>query len=177
MTRQLGIDGPHSRDQYGRVIHTYQFTGGVSPATTPRASLPVLPKAAYATACDLFDEIAAAAGLTAIKKARQSNSEHADTLYDLTDAMVFENESGSYALDELEDARSAAQHEGHSFRLTSSFLGHGTNSTKCIVGYSNRSRCIFVHDFETGLTHIPADRAPPTVFNFFEQLRKGTGHA
>jgi hypothetical protein len=96
VTRQLGIDGPHSRDQYGLVIHTYQFAGGVSPATTPRNSLPVLPKDAYAAACNLFDEIAAAAGLTAVKKARQGNSEHADTVYDLTDAMVFENESGSY---------------------------------------------------------------------------------
>ena len=40
----------------GEVISTYQFAGGASPATTPRASLPVLPKAAYALACDLFDE-------------------------------------------------------------------------------------------------------------------------
>ena len=39
----------------GEVISTYQFAGGASPATTPRASLPVLPKAAYALACDLFD--------------------------------------------------------------------------------------------------------------------------
>ena len=35
----------------------------------PRASLPVLPQAAYGLACDLFDEIAAAAGLTAVKDA------------------------------------------------------------------------------------------------------------
>ena len=55
----------------GEVISTYQFTGGASPATMPRASLPVLPKAAYAQACDLFDEIAAAAGLTAVKERRR----------------------------------------------------------------------------------------------------------
>ena len=54
-TRQFAIDGPHTRRQ-GEVISTYQFVGGASPATTPRASLPVLPKAAYALACDLFDE-------------------------------------------------------------------------------------------------------------------------
>src|SRR5262245_8712241 len=65
-TRQFGIDGPHTRDR-GVVISRYSFAGGTSPATTPRASLPVLPKAAFAAACDLFDAIAAAAGLTAIK--------------------------------------------------------------------------------------------------------------
>ena len=68
-TRQFAIDGPHTRRQ-GEVISTYQFAGGASPATTPRASLPVLPKAAYALACDLFDEIAAAAGLTAVKESQ-----------------------------------------------------------------------------------------------------------
>jgi hypothetical protein len=45
-TRQFAIDGPHARRR-GEVISTYQFVGGASPATTPRTSLPVLPKAAY----------------------------------------------------------------------------------------------------------------------------------
>jgi hypothetical protein len=67
-TRQFAIDGPHARDRAGGVISTYRFAGGASPATVPRASLPVLPKAAYAAACDLFDGIAAAAGLTAINR-------------------------------------------------------------------------------------------------------------
>jgi hypothetical protein len=172
-TRQLGIDGPHSRDQYGRVIRTYQFAGGVSPATTPRTSLPVLPKAAYATACDLFDKIAEAAGLTAIKQVKSDGG--AGSVYDLTNDMVFESGSCSYTLDELDDARVAAEHEGRDLRLTSSFLGHGTNPTKCIVGYSWRSRCVFIHDFKTGLTHMPSNRAPPTVFKFLEQIGKGAG--
>ena len=51
------------------MISTYRFAGDASPATVPRTSLPMLPKAAYAQACDLFDEIAAAAGLTAVKSA------------------------------------------------------------------------------------------------------------
>ena len=61
--------GRTARERRGEVISRYQFAGGASPATVPRASLPVLPKAAYAQACDLFDEIAAAAGLTAVKDA------------------------------------------------------------------------------------------------------------
>jgi hypothetical protein len=168
-TRQFGVDGPHARAA-GKVISVYSFAGGASPATTPRASLPVLPKAAYAAACDLFDEIAQAAGLTAIKQAEQGDGAGARIVYDLIDAMRFENESGTYRLDELDAARLAARHEGRDFRVTSSFLGHGANPTKCIVGYARRSRCVYVHDFGTGLTHMPAVRAPSARFEFLMQL-------
>jgi hypothetical protein len=84
--------------------------------------------------------------------------------------MVFENESCAYKLDELDDACRAATHAGRDLRVTSSFLGHGTNPTKCIVGYSWRRRCVFIHDFETDLTHLPADRAPSARFEFLSQL-------
>src|SRR5262249_6063902 len=80
-TRQFGVDGPHTREN-GVAIRTYSFAGGASPANTPRAFLPVLPKAAFAAACDLFDEIAAAAGLTVVK-AEQGNGA-TGVIYDLT---------------------------------------------------------------------------------------------
>ena len=99
-TRQFGIDGPHARSETGEVIDSYQFNGGASPANTPRGLLPILPKAAFAAACDLFDEIAAAAGLTVVK-AEQGNGA-AGVVYDLTDNMVFESESDIYRLSELE---------------------------------------------------------------------------
>src|SRR5262245_33558715 len=94
-TRQFAVDGPHARNRQGEIIDTYQFAGGASPATTPRASLPVLPKAAFAAACDLFDEIAAAAGLTAIKAETKQGNGTTRVVYDLTDDMVFENESST----------------------------------------------------------------------------------
>ncbi|HMF28096.1 MAG TPA: hypothetical protein VKE42_04950 [Candidatus Cybelea sp.] len=172
-TRQFGVDGPHTRER-GATIRSYSFAGGASPANTPRELLPVLPKAAFAAARDLFDAIAAAAGLTAIKAEKQGNAT-AHIIYDLTDDMVFESSDGTYRLSELEDALCAAQHEGHDLRVTSSFLGHGTNATKCIVGYAKHRRYVFIHDFETELTHKPANRASPAVFNFFERLHKGTG--
>src|SRR5262245_19400460 len=74
-TRQFAIDGPHARNGAGEVIDTYQFAGDASPATTPRRLLPVLPKAAYEQACDLFDKIAAAAGLTAVKGGGRGEAE------------------------------------------------------------------------------------------------------
>jgi hypothetical protein len=119
----------------------------------------VLPKAAFAAACDLFDEIAAAAGLTVVKAEQGDGA--TGVVYDLTDNMVFESDSDIYRLGELEDALCAAQHEGRELRVTSSFLGHGTNATKCIVGRTKRRRpCIYIHDFETGLTHMPAVYKP-----------------
>jgi hypothetical protein len=158
-TRQFGVDGPHARSETGEIIDSYQFASGASPANTPRELLPVLPKAAFAAARDLFDEIAAAAGLTVVK-AEQGNGA-AGAVYDLMDDMVFESESDTYRLGELEDALCAAQHEGRELRVTSSFLGHGTNATKCIVGRTRRRRpCIYIHDFETGLTHMPANCKP-----------------
>jgi hypothetical protein len=159
-TRQFGVDGPHARSETGEIIDSYQFAGGASPANTPREFLPVLPKAAFVAACNLFDEIAAAAGLTVIKVEQGGGA--TGVVYDLTDNMVFESESDIYRLGELEDALCAAQHEGRELRVTSSFLGYGTNATKCIVGRTKRRRrpCIYIHDFETGLTHMPADRKP-----------------
>jgi hypothetical protein len=158
-TRQFGVDGPHTRER-GVVIRSYSFAGGASPANTPRELLPVLPKAAFAAACDLFDEIAAAAGLTVVKTEQGEGA--TGVIYDLVDNMVFESDSDTYRLDELEDALYAAQHEGRELRVTSSFLGHGTNATKCIVGRTKRRRrsCVYVHDFETGLTHMPATHKP-----------------
>jgi hypothetical protein len=159
-TRQFGVDGPHARSKTGEVIDSYQFNGGASPANTPRELLPVLPKATFAAACDLFDEIAAAAGLTVVKAEHGNGT--TGVVYDLTDNMVFESDSDIYRLSELEDALCAAQHEGRELRVTSSFLGHGTNATKCIVGQTKRRRhpCIYIHDFETGLTHMPAVYKP-----------------
>jgi hypothetical protein len=168
-TRQFGIDGPHTCEG-SAVIHAYGFAGGASPANTPRKLLPVLPKAAFAATRDLFDEIAAAAGLTAIKAERGNGTTR--VVYDLTDDMVFKNDSDTYRLGELEDALCAAQHEGRELRVTSSFLGQGTNATKCIVGYSRQSRCIYIHDFETELTHMPTNRAPFARFEFLRRLQE-----
>jgi hypothetical protein len=68
-TRQFGVDGPHSRDRKtGRILRVYQFVDDASPATIPRTALPILPKAAFKAACDLFEEIARDAGLSVIKR-------------------------------------------------------------------------------------------------------------
>ena len=99
-TRHLGVDGPHARDRAGNVVSHYQFVGGACPATMPRASLPVLPKAAYAQVCDLFDAIAAAAGLNAVATA---SGEAAPTCFELdADTEIETRDHGVMTVAELE---------------------------------------------------------------------------
>jgi hypothetical protein len=171
-TRQFGVDGPHNREG-GKIIRVYQFVDDASPATVPRTALPVLPKAAFTAACNLFEGIAQDAGLKLIKKTGNDGGEGKRIVYDLTDDMVFENDHDTYrGLAELAEACVVAEYEGHKLRVASSFLGHGSNASKCIVGYAKGGRYVFIHDFETELTHRPANRAPPDTVKFFELLNK-----
>jgi hypothetical protein len=82
-TRQFAVDGLHARNQAGEVVDEYQFAGGASPATVPRAALPILPQAAFPLACNLFDEIATAAGLTVLKERRDAHGETALRVFEL----------------------------------------------------------------------------------------------
>ena len=84
------------------MISAYQFAGGVSPATTPRAALPVLPQAAYGLACDLFDEIAAAAGLTAVKESGRQPGPYAQCFELDADTKIETHDHGVMTVAELE---------------------------------------------------------------------------
>jgi len=170
-TRQFGVDGPHTREG-NKIIRVYQFVDDASPATVPRTALPILPKAAFTTACDLFEGIAQDAGLSVTKRIGNGGGEGKRVVYDLTDDMVFESDHDTYrGLEELAEACVVAAHEGHKLRVTSSFLGHGTNASKCIVGYARGGRYVFIYDFETELTHRPANRSPGVRAEFLKQLR------
>jgi hypothetical protein len=163
--RQFGVAGAHKRE-HGVVTSRYEFRDGRSPATVPRSELPVLPKAAFNLACTLFNTMAREAGL-AIYEEPKSIGESGRFAYTLTPDMTFENERGSYKLDELEVERFIAVREGRDFRVTSSFLKDGgTNFTKCIVGYSHRYRSVCIHNFETATTHLPAECKPPSREDF-----------
>jgi hypothetical protein len=170
-TRQFGVDGPHTREG-SEIIRVYQFVDYASPATIPRTALPTLPKAAFTAACNLFEEIAQAAGLSVIKRTGNGGSEGKRVVYDLTDDMVFESDRATYhGLEELTEACVVAEHEGYKLRVASSFLGHGTNTSKCMVGYSKGGRYVFVYDFETELMHKPASRSPEARAEFLRQLQ------
>ena len=172
-TRQFAIDGPHTRRQ-GEVISTYQFVGGASPATVPRASLPVLPKAAYAQACDLFDEIAAAAGLTAVKSARHGR-DGTRMCFELdADTEVETRDYGAMTVAELERflrARGARANAPATLRCSGSF--HDPTRVRTDSHLINWGRYgLGIYDTMTETTWHRRERAPSARFEFLSQLQE-----
>ena len=171
-TRQFAIDGPHTRRQ-GEVISTYQFAGGASPATTPRASLPVLPKAAYALACDLFDEIAAAAGLTAVKESGASRGLTPRCFELDADTEIETHDHGAMTVAELERllrARRARANAPATLRCSGSF--HDPTRVRTDSHLINWGRYgLGIYDTMTETTWHRRERAPSARFEFLGQLQ------
>jgi hypothetical protein len=168
-TRQFAIDGPHARNRAGEVISVYQFTAGASPATTPRASLPVLPKAAYAQACDLFDGIAAAAGLTAVS--RNSQGEAAARIFELdADTEIETRDHGVMTVGDLECLMRTRQAGASALRCSGSFHDRTRVRTDShLINWGRRG--LGIYDTMTETTWHRRERAPSARFEFLEQLQ------
>jgi hypothetical protein len=182
-TRQFAIDGPHARGPRGEVSSIYQFVGGASPATVPRASLPVLPKAAYAAACDLFDEIAAEAGLTALKQARNSRGEATPRCFELdADTEIETHDHGVMTVAELErfmrpggPARQAHVNVRATLRCSGNF--HDSTRVRTDSHLINWGRHgLGIYDTMTETTWHRRERAPSARFEFLMALRQGAFH-
>ena len=172
-TRQFAIDGPHTRNPAGEVISTYQFAGGASPATTPRASLPVLPKAAYALACDLFDGIAAAAGLTAVKESRTSRGEATPRVFELdADTEIETRDHGVMTVAELERFMRERRAHGGAATLRCSGRFHDRTRVRTDSHLINWGRYgLGIYDTMTETTWHRRERAPSARFEFLGQLQ------
>ena len=168
-TRQFGIDGPHARNQTGEVISIYQFAGGASPATMPRTSLPVLPQAAYEMACDLFDTIAAAAGLTAVS--RNSRGEAAARIFELdADTEIDTQDHGVMTVGELERLVRARQAGAGALRCSGSFHDRTRVRTDShLIGWSRNG--LGIYDTMTETMWHRRERARSARFDFLEQLQ------
>ena len=175
-TRQFAIDGPHARGRGGEVSSVYQFAGGASPATTPRVALPVLPKAAYAAACDLFDELAQAAGLTAVKDAERHGGEAARSCFDLDASTVVETRDyGAMTVSELERLlrrRRASDSAPATLRCSGTF--HDPTRVRTDSHLINWGRFgLGIYDTMTETTWHRRERASVAqTFEFLEQLRR-----
>jgi hypothetical protein len=173
-TRQFAVDGPHTRDCQGAVSSVYSFAGGASPATMPRASLPVLPKAAYAQACDLFDGIAQAAGLTAVKEphgaaARRCFELDADTVIETRD-------HGAMTVAELERLlRAQRSGAGAPMTLRCSGTFHDPTRVRTDSHLINWGRYgLGIYDTMTETTWHRRKKAPTAaLFEFLVNLREG----
>ena len=154
------------------MISTYSFAGGVSPATTPRASLPVLPKAAYGLACDLFDGIAAAAGLTAVKESRTSRGEATPRVFELdADTEIETRDHGGMTVAELERFLRKRQHGGvATLRCSGRF--HDSTRVRTDSHLINWGRHgLGIYDTMTETTWHRRERAPSARFEFLGQLQ------
>jgi len=167
-TRQFGIDGPHGRDRAGEITSTYSFAGGASPATRPRASLPVLPKAAYEQACDLFDAIAAAAGLTVVKGGGRGEAELRRFELD-ADTEIETRDHGAMTVAELE--RFVRKQHPRDLRCSGTF--HDPTRVRTDSHLINWGRHgLGIWDSMTETTWHRRERAPSATFAFLEQLRE-----
>jgi hypothetical protein len=176
-TRQFAIDGPHTRDRKGAVISAYRFAGDASPATMPRASLPVLPKAAYEHACDLFDEIAQAAGLTAVKEARRVRGEAAPMCFELDAGTVIETrDHGAMTVVELEHLLRKRQVRGDTpVTLRCSGTFHDPTRVRTDSHLINWGQFgLGIYDTMTEMTWHRREKAPTAaLFEFLVNLREG----
>jgi hypothetical protein len=166
-TRQFAVDGPHARNQAGEVIDKYQFAGGASPATTPRAALPVLPKAAYALACDLFDEIARAAGLAAISASSQRGEAELRRFELDADTEIDTRDHGTMTVAELERVRRRTHGD---MRCSGSFHDPArTRTDSHLINWGRHGLGIW--DAMTETTWHRRERAPSARFEFLSQLQ------
>jgi hypothetical protein len=169
-TRQFAIEGPHERNRQGEIIDTYQFAGGASPATTPRTSLPVLPKAAYGMACDLFDEIAAAAGLTTVTETSAGRGLSPRRFELDADTVIETRDHGAMTVAELEllmrrrDARTT-------LRCSGSFQDRTRKRTDSHLINLGRYG-LGIYDTMTETTWHRREKAPTALFEFLGQLRE-----
>jgi hypothetical protein len=173
-TRQFAIDGPHSRNGRGEVASRYQFTADASPATVPRADLPVLSQAAYAEVCNLFDQIAAAAGLAVVKRARHGRDEMMCFELD-ADTEVETRDFGPMTVAELERflrARGARANAPGTLRCSGSF--HDSTRVRTDSHLINWGRYgLGIFDTMTETTWHRREREPSALFEFLGQLREG----
>jgi hypothetical protein len=173
-TRQFAVDGPHGRDRKGAVISVYRFAGDASPATMPRASLPVLPKAAYAHACDLFDEIAAAAGFTAVKEPHGAATRRC---FELDANMVVETrDHGTMTVAELERLLRKRRPRGDApatLRCSGTF--HDPTRVRTDSHLINWGQYgLGIYDTMTETTWHRREKAPTAaLFEFLVNLREG----
>jgi hypothetical protein len=169
-TRQFAVDGPHARNQAGEVIDEYRFAGGASPATTPRAALPVLPKAAYALACDLFDEIARAAGLAAIVGSSRRGETELRCFELDADTEIETRDHGTMTVAELERHMRERRNGMTTMRCSGSF--HDRTRVRTDSHLINWGRYgLGIYDTMTETTWHRRTRAPSATFAFLEQLK------
>jgi hypothetical protein len=162
--RQFGAFGAHTRGPDGEIEISYSWavdswdhgsaagTIGNSPLLVPLADLPEITKATVYEIVDFCEAELVEHGFAPVVRTTKGESE-ATRVYDLTDEMVFETNTGErdVPLQELRNRRGEA-----GLRVSASFIepGREHSLTRCLVGTSHSGE-ITIWDSATGVTHMP----------------------
>jgi hypothetical protein len=130
----------------------------------------VLPKAAYTAACDLFDEIAAAAGLTAVKESG-ANRGLSPRRFELdADTVIETRDHGAMTVAELE--RCMRRRDATTvLRCSGSFHDRTRKRTDShLINWGRYG--LGIYDTMTETTWHRREKAPSASFAFLLQLRE-----
>lgn len=158
--QQMGVFGAHTRDDsdVSVVLKDYVWDGP-SLLDVPLGDLPALTRAEVATIADTATEVLGRLGWP--RKMRcKSGFSSPQTLFDLTDDMIFETQGyGNLSLVELRDAATGSR----GVRLAASFHSQGShNTSRCIASVADDG-VLRIIDFETANTHRSASEAPKPI--------------
>lgn len=156
--RQFGAFGPHTILN-GQVTRWYNWDGGDerSPANVPLDRLRIFSKREQSDMAGIAERVMLAAGM--VKVPRSTHGEGAGgRLYDLTDDMVFNLETGEQMT--LAELRADTRED---MRCSASWMGTGsTNTSRCVVHHIRG--VLQVWDHATNLMHLEKTMdASPTV--------------
>jgi hypothetical protein len=134
----------------------------------------MLPKAAFSLACNLFDEIAAAAGLTVIKEVRNNRGETMAHIFELDASTKIEtHDHGAMTVGELERfvrARRAQDDVPTTLRCSGGFHDRTRVRTDShLINWGRRG--LGIYDTMTESNWHRRERAPSARFEFLSHMR------
>lgn len=157
-TRQFGAIGGHTRNPDGSVKIAYRWEGP-SPLDTRPSDLPELSKQDLWEVLDIVERVLERHGWAPVQRSTKGESE-SERVYDLNDQMVFQCSDGVDR--SLAELQAAAAESG--LRCSASWLEGPTakRRDRCLVGLTH-SGTVFVHENESGVTHLPVALKPTTT--------------
>lgn len=168
--QQMGVFGAHTRDDSDVAIVLKDYVwDGPSLLDVAIWDLPTLTRAEVAVIADTATAVLTERGWKRKMRSKDGFSSP-QTIYDLTDDMVFEtHDHGDLSLEELIDAASGSR----GVRLSASFHSPGSHNTSRCVASIGGDGVLRVIDFETANTHRVALEAPkPFTQGALERLQE-----
>ena len=156
--RQFGSFGPHTIGDDGTATVSYRWADE-GPDTVPQRQLPLLTKSQFFAICDRVEEILIDAGWHLHERSTKGE-DHASRVYDLTDDMQFDLDTGDrVSLQSLRELAQALRDDG--LRCSASWLEgpSAVNTSRCIVGLT-RSGHVAIWESASSVTHVEAAAEP-----------------